>query len=149
MPLWRIFSHPSTFTIDQKQALGESITSLYTTSHLPGFYVNVIFIPVEAENFYIAGKPVTDYVRIAIEHIAIHRPIEVRASMCAEIDKLLAPHIAARGDLRWEYHINDTPRDLWKIQGMVPPPWKSAEEKVWAEKGVALAWEDGELKGKM
>ena len=90
MPLWRIFSHPSTFTIDQKQALGESITSLYTTSHLPGFYVNVIFIPVEAENFYIAGKPVTDYVRIAIEHIAIHRPIEVRASMCAEIDKVRA-----------------------------------------------------------
>jgi Putative oxalocrotonate tautomerase enzyme len=40
MPLWRIFSHPSTFNLEQRKALAKSVTELY--SSLPAFYVNVI-----------------------------------------------------------------------------------------------------------
>lgn len=74
MPLWRIFSHPSTFTTAQKQALAESITSLYTGRGLPAFYVDVVFIPVEPDSFFVGGKRVANMVRIAIEHIAVHQP---------------------------------------------------------------------------
>lgn len=90
MPLWRIFSHPDTFSTAQKQALVESITPFYTRGGLPSFYVNVVFIPVEQESFYVGNKSVTNMVRIAIEHIAIHRPKgeESRARMCIEIDKV-------------------------------------------------------------
>lgn len=88
MPLWRIFSHPDTFSTAQKQALVESITPFYTISGLPAFYVNVVFIPVEPSSFYIGGQPVKNMVRIAIEHIAIHRPNDARARMCVEIDKV-------------------------------------------------------------
>lgn len=55
--------------------------------------------------------------------------------------QLLAPHIAAREDLDWEYHVVETPRDLWKIQGIVPPPSRSAEEKLWARENKAIPWE--------
>lgn len=95
MPLWRIFSNPDTFSIAQKQALVDSITPFYTISGLPAFYVNVVFLPVEPSSFYIGSQPVRNMVRIAIEHIAIHRPKldgagnNVRASMCAEIDKVV------------------------------------------------------------
>lgn len=95
MPLWRIFSHPDTFSTAQKKALVESITPFYTSSGLPAFYVNVVFIPVEPSSFYIGSQPVRDMVRIAIEHIAIHRPKldgvgnNARARMCEEIDKVV------------------------------------------------------------
>lgn len=95
MPLWRIFSHSDTFSTAQKKALVQSITPFYTRSGLPAFYVNVVFIPVEPSSFYIGNQPVRDMVRIAIEHIAIHRPkldgIEnnARARMCVEIDQVV------------------------------------------------------------
>lgn len=31
----------------------------------------------------------------------------------------------------WEYSINETDRDLWKIQGLVPPMPKSEAEGEW------------------
>lgn len=63
--------------------------------------------------------------------------------------QLLAPHIEARGGLNWEYHIQETPRDLWKIQGFAPPPFRSLEEKLWSKENKALAWENGELKDEL
>lgn len=34
-------------------------------------------------------------------------------------------------DLEWELHIYETPRDLWLIQGMEPPPSGSEAENSW------------------
>ncbi|MCJ1260531.1 hypothetical protein MMC22_000392 [Lobaria immixta] len=147
MPLWRIFSHPSTFSTAQRQALAESITSHYTGEGLPAFYVDVVFIPVEPDSFYVGGKQAANMVRIAVDHLAIHKPKQeddsqgLRGQLLNEIDEFLAPHIAARGDLDWEYNIVEAPRDLWKIQGIAPPPFKSAEEKVWARENKATPWE--------
>lgn len=42
MPLWRIFSHPDTFTFSQREALAKDVTALYVSMGLPAFYVNVI-----------------------------------------------------------------------------------------------------------
>lgn len=63
--------------------------------------------------------------------------------------QLLAPHIAARGDLTWEYNITEPPQDLWKIQGIKPPPFRSDAEKLWAQQNVPSAWEHGEQKARM
>ena len=38
-----------------------------------------------------------------------------------------------KGDVDWEYFVNESPRDLWKINGMVPPLPGSEMEKKWAE----------------
>lgn len=88
MPLWRIFSAPSTFSAAQKAALAKSITSLYTSAGLPAFYVNVIFIPVPSDSFYIGGQPQSNMVRITIEHIAIHWPDSKRANMLDRFDEV-------------------------------------------------------------
>lgn len=96
MPLWRIFSHPSTFSAAQKQAFVESITSFYTRGGLPAFYVDVIFIPVEPDSFYVSGRQAANMVRIAVEHLAVHQPkLEDdtqgrRVKLVAEIDKVLS-----------------------------------------------------------
>jgi phenylpyruvate tautomerase PptA (4-oxalocrotonate tautomerase family) len=92
MPLWRIYSHPSTFNEAQKEALASEITAIYTGFGLPAFYVNVLFIPLEEGNLYVGGRRTRTFVRFAIEHIARNFPelkddvTKVRARTCARID---------------------------------------------------------------
>jgi Putative oxalocrotonate tautomerase enzyme len=53
------------------------------------------------------------------------------------IFQALKPWIEDRKELQWEIHISETPRDLWRIQGIDPPPTGSEEEKVWAKSNKA------------
>jgi hypothetical protein len=52
----------------------------------------------------------------------------------------LEPHIQARPELEWELHIAETPRDLWRINGIDPPPSNSEAEKTWKEQNKALPY---------
>jgi phenylpyruvate tautomerase PptA (4-oxalocrotonate tautomerase family) len=86
MPLWKIYHPPSTFTTPaSKSALANAITEIYTAVPLPAFYVNVLFLPVDANNYYIGGVPRPSeskspstagpdsekpFIRITIENIA-------------------------------------------------------------------------------
>jgi hypothetical protein len=44
---------------------------------------------------------------------------------------------------RWEYHIEESNRDLWRVQGLVPPPLGSEGFKLWEREGRAVPWSDG------
>jgi phenylpyruvate tautomerase PptA (4-oxalocrotonate tautomerase family) len=70
MPLWRIFSHPSTFSTEQRRGLAADITKFYSSRGLPPFYVNVIFIDVTENQVWVGGEPKSNFVRIVIEQIA-------------------------------------------------------------------------------
>jgi phenylpyruvate tautomerase PptA (4-oxalocrotonate tautomerase family) len=74
MPVWRIFMHPDTFTPIQRAALAKDVTELYQKGGLPAFYVNVLFIPLEKDNYYIGGVSKKNFVRICIEQIARQMP---------------------------------------------------------------------------
>lgn len=75
MPLWRIYAHPDIFTPAQRAALAKDITDLYVNKiNLPAFYVNVLFIPLEQDNYYVGGEPRKNFVRITAEHIARTMP---------------------------------------------------------------------------
>jgi hypothetical protein len=43
---------------------------------------------------------------------------------------LLAPCLDERG-LDWELHVDETPFDLWMIQGHFPPRGGTADEQRW------------------
>lgn len=75
----------------------------------------------------------TDTVRIVIEHIALHMDDpERRRRSSEEIGKVIAPYTTDRG-LHVEFHIDETPRDLWMIDGISPPPSGSDAEKLWVQ----------------
>ena len=74
MPVWRIFAHPDTFTPTQRVALAKDVTELYKKGGLPAFYVNVFFIPLEQDNYFIGGVAKKNFVRICIEQIARQMP---------------------------------------------------------------------------
>lgn len=130
MPFWKIYAPENTFTAEQKKAIASSIADGYS-QFMPRFYVVMVFEEVSVESFYVGGEPVGNFVRIVIDHIARVTPVEFRSLVMHLFEQALAPHIKERG-LDWELHIDETPIDLWQVQGLPAPPFGSEAEKKWA-----------------
>lgn len=149
MPLWQIYHPPGTFTTpESKQALVDSIVPLYTGTDgagLPAFYVITHFHELPASTTFMGTTPDTSltkpFIRVVITHIAVRMPDDQQyhRSFTSKVDNALKPHIEDKG-YDWEYHIAETGRDLWKINGLIPPPWKSEEERVWARENRAMEY---------
>ena len=61
---------------------------------------------------------------------------------CANIGtQALRPWIADRPELSWEHHIAETPRDLWRVNGLDAPPSNSEAEAMWTRENKPLPWE--------
>ncbi|KAH7032175.1 putative oxalocrotonate tautomerase [Macrophomina phaseolina] len=137
MPFWAIYHSDSIFKDDTtRKPLAQAITKLHTeVIGLPAFYVVVVFIPLPRDGLYIGGEErERPFVRIVIDQIAakLENDPEVYKGWTAQIDKMLEPHILAKGyDL--EYHIDETEKMLWKLNGIYAPPFQSAEERKWRE----------------
>lgn len=148
MPLWTIFHPDGTFCDElSKSAFSKDITKIYTQQlGLPAFYVVVQFFKMPAEDVWVGGTNDTcdkPFIRVVIEHTAVNVPVEaedaVYRTTCQWVDDALKPHVADKG-YNSEYHISGNDRRLWKINGLIPPPWKSEEEKQWAIGNRALPW---------
>ena len=152
MPLWNIYHPPSTFTDSaSKQALARDILPFYTNIGLPAFYVVVNFIPMPHGTMYIGDEPNDEtrakpFVRFAIDHIAVRQPDddEQYRRVVAKFEQIVKPHVADKG-YGWEFHIDETERRLWGIDGFEPPPFGSEGEKLWAEKNEAVEWRGEKL----
>ncbi|TWB10087.1 phenylpyruvate tautomerase PptA (4-oxalocrotonate tautomerase family) [Nitrospirillum amazonense] len=140
MPMWQIYHPENAFTDADKQELAQKITGIYE-SFLPRFYVNVFFHTVPKMNLYIGGEPAGDFVRVVIEHIArsITDPEQQRQFLkgCARV---LEPYVSGRG-YRWELHVDDTPFELWTINGFKPPLPNTPAEIQWRTENKPSAYE--------
>ena len=56
---------------------------------------------------------------------------------------MLKPFIADAG-YDWEYSITESSRDLWKVQGLVPPMPGTEAEKEWVRRNEAVEFEKSE-----
>lgn len=129
MPLWKVYHPVDAFTAEDRQQLSARITAMY--DRLPRFYVGVVFQEVAADSFFIGGEPANNFVRIQVDHIARTLPKpEMRTWWIGQCEETLAPFIRDRG-FDWEFHIDETPFDLWSIQGYRPPAANSDDEKRW------------------
>lgn len=145
MPLWLIFHPPGTFEDSaSKQAFSEDVTEMYREINLPAFYVVVNFIKLSTEDVWIGGKQKTDkpFIRVVINHVAFHVPQDDAAyrKATARIDKILIPNVKDKG-YEYEFHVDETDRRLWKINGMIPPPYGSKEEQLWVKEDRSIAYE--------
>ncbi|GAB1320653.1 hypothetical protein MFIFM68171_10863 [Madurella fahalii] len=145
MPLWLVFHPEGTFkTPEDKQALAADITTLYTNGGLPPFYVVVQFITQPHSNIFVGGKnpsPDKPFIRFAVDHLAVHFGDDGarKLRVINRLDDLIKPHVADKG-YDWEFHIDETPRELWKINGFIPPPHGSEAERTWAKENKASDW---------
>ena len=69
MPLHRFYIPRNTYSKEDKAALSEAITSVYNV--LPKFYVVVLFIEVDKEDYFVGGKSVDNFVRVVVHHYAV------------------------------------------------------------------------------
>jgi hypothetical protein len=149
MPLWVIYHPTNAFTSpSSKAAFSRSITHFYTRIGLPAFYVVVNFIPMAENTTYVGGEPPNSpkpFVRIVIEHIAVNLPDDDdrRKQTADGLSKVMKPHLEDMG-YAWEFHVDETDRRLWRIEGLAAPPFGSEEEKMWFKENRAVPWEGKE-----
>jgi hypothetical protein len=147
MPLWMIFHPDGTFPDNStKCAFSEDITKIYTKElGLPAFYVVVQFVKLSEGDVWIGGAIKKDkpFIRVVIEHTAVNLPPEAEEAAykktCEWVDIAMKPHISDKG-YEWEYHISENDRRLWKINGLIPPFWKSEVEQEWVKANKPLPW---------
>ncbi|CZT19579.1 uncharacterized protein RCC_05430 [Ramularia collo-cygni] len=150
MPLWQIYHPPNTFQdAASKSSLAKAITANYTKIGMPAFFVVVNYIETEEQNMFVGGELAhtrgSPFIRLVITHIHVNMPNEdsAYAGVTTRIDELLKPHIADKG-YDWEYHVDETERRLWKLNGIYAPPFKSEDEKVWVKENRAVPPEEME-----
>ncbi|TPX59756.1 hypothetical protein SpCBS45565_g07670 [Spizellomyces sp. 'palustris'] len=131
MPLHRIYHAVDAFSATDKKQIAERITAIYTAVGLPGFYVNVLFVPLEC--LFVGGEARLNFVRIVTQHLAIHAPPERKTATAKAIEEAMKPFVKDRG-YDWELHIEDTPREGWSMNGFAPPLVGEPGLKLWAEK---------------
>jgi phenylpyruvate tautomerase PptA (4-oxalocrotonate tautomerase family) len=137
MPLWKVYHPTNAFSAEDKKELAERITNVYAGVPIPKFYAVVIFEEVEKGNCFVGGVQNDNFVRFKIDQIARTLPgLIIREWWMRTLDEVLAPFVKERG-FDWEISIDETPFDLWSLQGELPPPFESVGEKRWVEENKA------------
>ncbi|KAJ7171273.1 putative oxalocrotonate tautomerase [Mycena filopes] len=141
MPLHRFYVPKDLYTPEDKAAIAEAITNLYSgpPASLPAFYVVVLFIEFEKGNFFNSGKATDKMARITIEHVARNFPDDQarKRGFMNRYEEVIAPWTKERG-INWEVTITDTDRALWDINGIAPPEPNTPEEDAWRRENRAV-----------
>lgn len=137
MPLWKIYTPPEAYSEKERAEMAKKITALYTQIPIPAFYVVILFEEIPAGSYFVGGDAHSKFIRVKIDQIARTLPGPIlREWWVRTIDKILAPHISGHG-FDWEISIDETPFDLWSLQGESAPPFESIAEKRWVKENRA------------
>ena len=142
MPLWHIYTPVGAYSAEDKKALSTALMSVYVEyGEMPKFYVNVLFHEVAEGDFLIGGEPRNNFVRLVAEHIAQQLPTtQLRRRALELFEAKIAPFVKDRG-YDWEIHVDETPRDFWQVQGLIPPPAKLEAEQLWARENRPVPYQ--------
>lgn len=137
MPLWKVYHPAGAFTAEDKQKLAQQVTEIYAGIPLPKFYVVFVFEEMAEGSCFVGGEPHERFIRFKIDQIARTLPGPViREWWVRTLDRVIAPFVKERG-YDWEISIDETPCDLWSLQGELAPPFESLAEKRWVKENKA------------
>jgi phenylpyruvate tautomerase PptA (4-oxalocrotonate tautomerase family) len=137
MPLWKVYHPAGAFTATDKKDLSERIASVYAGVPIPKFYVVILFEEIAKDSYFVGGELHNKFIRFKIDQIArtIPGPI-IREWWIRTLDQVIAPFVKDKG-FDWEISIDETPFDLWSLQGELAPPFESIAEKRWVKENRA------------
>lgn len=140
MPLWKIYHPAGSFTAEDKKKLSDRITDVYASVPIPKFYVVIIFEEIAKDSCFVGGELHNKFVRFKVDQIARTLPGPViREWWIRTLDEVIALYVKHRG-YDWEISIDETPFDLWSLQGEIPPPFESVAEKRWVKENKASTY---------
>lgn len=142
MPMWIVHAPEGAYSAEDKKNMTDAITQIYVDFvQVPRFYVVVRFDEYPVDSLWVGGEPVNDFVRFVVDHIARQMEDPTFRELCMTVvTDRLAPFTSDRG-LRHEVHIDETPIDLWRVDGLKPPPPFSEAEKQWARDNAPSPYE--------
>lgn len=144
MPLWKIYHPAGAYSPEDKRELSERITSIYAKIPIPKFYVVCVFEEIPAGNMFVGGARHDGFVRFRVDQIARTLPGPImREWWVNTLEEIIAPFVRDRG-YDWEVSIDETPFDLWSLQGEIPPPFESIAEKRWVAENKASPYAHAE-----
>lgn len=140
MPLWDFHYTGGGLSVAEREQLSTQITKMYTSVGMPAFYVQVRFQEMTSNTLYIGGEDQSTtetssskYAAIQIYHVARDFTSDIaKRQFLNAADKILGRVFEGKG-WDWEYWVIENPRELWKTNGIFPPPTGSETEKRWAE----------------
>ena len=140
MPLWKVYHPVGAFTAEDKKALAQRVTAVYASIPIPKFYVVFVYEEMAKDSCYVGGELHNKFIRFKIDQIARRVPGPVlREWWVRTLDTVIAPFVKDR-KYDWEVSIDETPCDLWSLQGELAPPFESVAEKRWVKENKATAY---------
>jgi phenylpyruvate tautomerase PptA (4-oxalocrotonate tautomerase family) len=146
MPHWQIYHPPTAYQdAESKDALAKAITAFYTGVGMPAFYVVVHFLEVPLSSTYVGAETRTPsdkpFIRLVATHIAHNYPNDDAVIRAAgdTFNKLLAAQIEPKGS-DWEFHIAETDRRLWTVNGLTPPERRTDGEALWVKENKPVPY---------
>ncbi|KAH8434439.1 tautomerase family protein [Aspergillus melleus] len=131
MPLWQIHHGSQTLSDEDKKALAKQITEVYVNYGLPAFYVRVEYQEMSPTTSFTGGEHNPKFVGLTVYHLARQMTSDSQVQrFLSDVDTVLTPLFEPKG-IDWEYFVTEAPSNLWKINGLVPPPAGSEGEKQW------------------
>lgn len=151
MPLIHITTPARLLPPSLKSHIAKSLVPIYELAGLPAFYVNIFFHEQPAGDLFIGyenatekGSTASKFVRLVFEHIARQFPDrQAELRFMDRVDQIIKPLFEER-DLRWEYHVIESQRRLWRVMSLEPPPPGSEAEKLWKDRNEAVPWKQEE-----
>lgn len=130
MPKW-VFHHTTgVFTAEEKQHVAREMTKTYTRVGLPAFYYRAHFVKLQPDSIY-AGGETPALTTLSIFHIArSFDNQEIQGMFYKGLDDILRPILKPKG-VEWEIGVYEARRELWRVNGLIPPPTGSEMEKKW------------------
>ncbi|KAF5866486.1 hypothetical protein ETB97_012040 [Aspergillus alliaceus] len=107
------------------------MTKVYTGVGLPAFYRHAHFIKLHPDSIYAGGVTPPALTTLSIFHIArSFDNQEIQDMFYKGSDDILRPILKPKGVER-EIGVYEARRDLWRVNGLIPPPTGSEMEKKW------------------
>jgi phenylpyruvate tautomerase PptA (4-oxalocrotonate tautomerase family) len=140
MPLWKVYHPVGAFSAEDKNILSKRVTDVYAKVPIPRFYVVFIFEEIAKGSCFVGGEQHDKFVRFKVDHIARTLPGPVyREWWMRTLDEAIAPFVKDKG-YDWEISVDETPCDLWSLQGELAPPFESVAEKKWVKENKASSY---------
>ena len=131
MPVWNFSTAPAVFSREEKEQLASNITDIYLKVGLPEFYVNIHFTELPLDSFYVGKKSSKTTAFLSIIHGArTFQNKQQQDNFMERVDNILRPVLEPKGVNR-ELVVQETSLELWRMNGLVPPPPGSEQEKEW------------------
>lgn len=131
MPTYNVHYPKGLLTVEKKQAIAKAITDTHSSvTGAQRFFAQVLFREIAAEDWFLAGEPLSEPHLFLFGHIRAGRPIELKAKLLRGLRDILVQHGDVKGERAWVYLADVPASHIIEYGEILPDP---GQEEHWLE----------------